>query len=104
MLVYIQRDVLNYKLKPDTALLIFTGTVQTAQPWNFFKNFFFYDFELVFVHSALTIFLFFEEYKVFVLRTRGHYEEISLRQQPITARDFAGSNLCHIIIIIEYSS
>ena len=28
---------------------------------------------------------------------RGHYGEISLRQQPITARDFTGSNLCHII-------
>ena len=28
---------------------------------------------------------------------RGHYREISPRQQPITARDFTGSNLCHII-------
>ena len=29
---------------------------------------------------------------------RGHYGEISTRQQPITARDFTGSNLRHIII------
>ena len=28
----------------------------------------------------------------------GHYGEILPRQQPITARDFAGSNLRHIII------
>ena len=28
-----------------------------------------------------------------------HYGEISPRQQPITARDFTGSNLCHIIKI-----
>ena len=31
---------------------------------------------------------------------RGHYGEISPRQQPITARNFTVSNLCHIIIII----
>ena len=30
---------------------------------------------------------------------RGHYGEISPRQQPITARDFTGSNLCDIINI-----
>ena len=28
---------------------------------------------------------------------RGHYGEILPRQQPITARDFTGSNLCHIM-------
>ena len=27
----------------------------------------------------------------------GHYWEISPRQEPITARDFTGNNLCHII-------
>ena len=26
---------------------------------------------------------------------RGYYGEILPRQQPITARDFSGSNLCH---------
>ena len=30
---------------------------------------------------------------------RGHYGEISPRQQPITAHDLTGSDLCHIIII-----
>ena len=33
---------------------------------------------------------------------RGHYGEISPRQQPITARDFTGSNLCHIISSIGF--
>ena len=28
---------------------------------------------------------------------RGHYGEILPRRQPITVRDFTGSNLCHIV-------
>ena len=43
--------------------------------------------QFVFVHRALTIFI----------TPAGHYGEISPRQQPTTARDFTGSNLCHII-------
>ena len=34
---------------------------------------------------------------------RGHYGEISPRQQPITALDFTGSNLRHIIINLNYA-
>ena len=32
---------------------------------------------------------------------RGHYGDISPRQQPIAVRDFTGSKLCHIIIWIN---
>ena len=33
---------------------------------------------------------------------RGHYGEILPRQQSITARNFTGSNLCHIINILGW--
>ena len=56
------------------------------QAKKFFFKLFFYDFEC-FCSQGINNFH----------NARGHYGEILPRQQPITARDFTGSNLCHII-------